>query len=94
MNTCVKSIARRQARLGGFAPSLSPSPKALADENDNDGANEDEDEDEDEDASSSSNDEMMTSRGLALCHSRQKGEVVLDESSFVLRGRVSIGYFC
>ena len=56
MNTCVKSIARRQARLGGFAPSLSPSPKALADENDNDGAN------EDEDASSSSNDEMMTSR--------------------------------
>ena len=62
VNTCVKSIARRQARLGGFAPSLSPSPKALADENDNDCANEDEDEDEDEDASSANDDEMMTTQ--------------------------------
>ena len=29
---------------------------------------------------------------LALCHSWQKGEVVLNKSSLVVRGRVSIGY--
>ena len=53
VNTHVGCIARRQACLGGFAPSPSPSPEASV--------NEDGD-DDDEDASFSSDDEMTTSR--------------------------------
>ena len=55
MNTLVSRIARQQARLGGFAPSPSPSPKASANEDDDAG------DDENDDASSSSDDEMTTS---------------------------------
>ena len=55
ITTRVGRIARRQARLGGFAPSPSLSPEASADEDDDAG------DDEDDDASSSSDDEMMTS---------------------------------
>ena len=55
MNNRVSRIARRQARISGFAPSPSPSPEALADEGD------DVDDDED-DASSSSDYEMTTSQ--------------------------------
>ena len=54
VNTRVKRIARRQARLGGFAPSPSPSPEALADEDNIAG--------DDEDDDSSDDDEMMTSQ--------------------------------
>ena len=68
VNTHVGCIARRQACLGGFAPSPSPSPEASV--------NEDGD-DDDEDASFSSDDEMTTSRWLTLCHSWQKEGVVL-----------------
>ena len=68
MNTLVGRIAWQQARLGGFAPSPSPSLKALLDK---DG------DDEDDNASSSNDDKMMTSQWLTLCHSWQKGEVIL-----------------
>jgi len=71
VNTHVRRIARQQARLGGFAPSPSPSLEASTDEDGNDGDY------EDEDASSSSDDEMTTSWWLTLCHSSQKGGVVL-----------------
>ena len=60
VNTCVSYLARRQARLGGFVESPSPSLEASEDK-DNDGeSNDDADDDEDEDASSSSDDEMTT----------------------------------
>ena len=54
VNTRVNHIARQQARLGGFAPSPSPSLEASADEDDDGG--------DDEDASSSNDDEITTSR--------------------------------
>ena len=66
VNTHVGRIARRQARLGGFVTSPSPSPKASEDEVVDDGSDDD---DEDEDASSSSDKEMTTSQLLALYHS-------------------------
>ena len=57
--------------------SPSPSPKASEDE-DNDGdSGSDDDAIADEDASFSDDDEMTASQWLALCHSWQKGEVVL-----------------
>ena len=49
------SHCHRQARLGGFTPSTSPSPEASIDEDD------DASDDEDDDASSSGDDEMTTS---------------------------------
>ena len=55
VNTRVGHIARREARLGGFAASPSPSPEALTDED-----GEDSDDGDDEDASASSDDEMTT----------------------------------
>ena len=61
VNTRVSRIAWRQARLGGFATSPSPSLEASTNE---DG--------EDEDASFSSDNEMTTSWWLTLCHSWQK----------------------
>ena len=54
VNTRVERIARRQARLGGFAPSPSPFPEALADEDNIVG--------DDEDDDSSNDDEMITSQ--------------------------------
>ena len=58
VNTYVSYLARRQARLGGFVESPSPSLEAF-EVKDNDGeSNNDADNDEDEDASSSSDDEM------------------------------------
>ena len=56
VNTCIRCVARRDARLGGFAISPSPSPQAFTNE---DG---DVSDDEDDDASSSSDDEMTTSQ--------------------------------
>ena len=53
VNTYVGRIAKRQARLGGFMESSSPSPKAFEDK-DND------DDNDDKDASSSNDDEMST----------------------------------
>ena len=54
VNTRVNHIARQQARLGGFAPSPSPSLEASVDEDDDGG--------DDEDASSSNDDEITTFR--------------------------------
>ena len=69
VNTCVGHIAWRQACLGGFIASPSPSPKASVDKD-----GEDSDDGDDVDTSSSGDDEMTTSRWLALCHSYKKGE--------------------
>ena len=64
VNTCIGCIALRQARLGSFVASPSPSLEAFEDEDDDgdsDGDDEDEDEDEDEDKDArSSGDEEMT----------------------------------
>ena len=79
MNTRVGRIAQRQAHMGGFIASPSPSPslEASKDEDDDDGFDGDDDTNEDEDASSSSYVEMIASQWLVLCHSWQKGGVVL-----------------
>ena len=55
VNIHVDCIAQRQARLGGFIASPSPSPEALANKDDDD-------DDDEDDASSSSDNEIMTSR--------------------------------
>ena len=68
VNTCVGRITRWQAIMGGFTTSSSPSPQASEDESD-DGS--------DDDASSSSDEEMTAFQWLTLCHSWQKGGVVL-----------------
>ena len=57
VNTYVSRIVRRQARLGGFATSPSPSPEASVDKD-----GEDSDYGDDVDTSSSNDDEMTTSR--------------------------------
>ena len=54
MNTRIGRIARRQARIGGFTPSPSPSLEASADKDDDAG-------DDEDDASSLGDDEMTTS---------------------------------
>ena len=69
VNTHVGRIAWRNAHLGGFTASPSPSLKASTDE--------DVEDSDDVDTNSSSDDEMTTSQWLTLCHSWQKGEVVL-----------------
>ena len=56
MNTRVDCIARKQARMVGFAPSPSPSLEDSADAGDDAG------DDVEDDASSSSDDEMTTSQ--------------------------------
>ena len=62
VNAYVGCIARRQARLGGFAKSPSPPRDASEASKDNDDSddNDDDDDDEDGDASSSSTDKMST----------------------------------
>ena len=57
MNTCVGSITRQQAHLGGFVESSTPSPETSEDEDDDDGSYGGGD--EDGGASSSSDDEMI-----------------------------------
>ena len=79
MNTRVSHIAWQHAHLGGFVESPSPSLEASKDkDDDSDSDGGDADKDEDKDASSSGDDKMTASQWLALCHSRQKGELVLD----------------
>ena len=57
VNTRVGRIARRQARLGGFIESSSPSLEVSEDEDD-DGDSDDDDDNGDEDASLPNDDEM------------------------------------
>ena len=59
VNTCVSRLAQRQARMGGFTTSPSPSPSLEA--SDNEDANDGSDDDE-EDVSSSSDEKMTTSQ--------------------------------
>ena len=61
VNTRVGRIARQQAIMGGFAVSLSPSPRASEDESDDNGSNGNY-ADEDDGANSSGNKEMTTSQ--------------------------------
>ena len=58
VNTRVGHIARRQARLGGFVESPSPSLEASKEEDEDDDGDSDDDGDKDEDASSFIDDEM------------------------------------
>ena len=58
MNTRVSRIARRQAVMGGFTVTSSPSPLASEDESDDGSGSEDAD--EDDGASSPSDDELST----------------------------------
>ena len=61
VNTRVGRIAQRQAVMGGFAESLSPSPQASKDEGDVDGSGGD-DADKDDGASTSGDKEMTASQ--------------------------------
>ena len=60
VNAYVGCIARRQARLGGFAKSPSPPLDASEVSKDNDDSDDNDDDDENGDASSSSTDKMST----------------------------------
>ena len=57
VNTCVGSIAQRQAVMGGFTAYSSPSPPTSKDKNDDGSSSDDADED---DGSSYSSDNEMT----------------------------------
>ena len=72
MNTWVGRIACWQASMASFAqfPSLECPAASLSEDDDDD-------EDDEDSVSSSSDDEMTTSQWLTLCHSWQKGGVVL-----------------
>ena len=77
--------------MGGCAPEPTPSPPPPVA---SDSEDEDDDDDDDDDASDDSDgvasftDEMSTWHST-LCHSWQKGGVVLDMRVVTLRGRVS-----
>ena len=62
VNTHVGRIARRQAHLGGFVESPSPSPEASVDKDNNGDSDNDANATTDEDASSSGDDEMTASQ--------------------------------
>ena len=72
VNVRVGCIAWRQATMGGFAPEATLSlPSVDSDFDDDDDASKD-----DDDGDASSTDEMSTWH-YTICHSWQKGEVVL-----------------
>ena len=73
VNVRVDRIAWQQATMGGFAPEATPSPTPLVAF---DSENEDDDASDDDDGDASSIDEMSTWHSY-LCHSWQKGKVVL-----------------
>ena len=83
VNTHVSRIARRQAVMGGFIVTSSPSPEASEDESD-DGSNSD-DADEDIDDGSPSDDEMSIRYTCPLSLVTKKG------SSFKMRVVIVIG---
>ena len=89
VNTRVGRIAWRQARLSSFMESPSPFLVASEDEDDDD-------DDEVEDASSSGNNEMTAWVTYPLSCVMKRGSNFGYESSYVFRGRLSIGdkYFC
>ena len=75
--------------MGSFAPEPTPSPPLLV-ASDSDVKDDDDDDDDasNNDGDASSIDEMSTWHST-LCHSWQKGEVVLDMSVVTLKGRIS-----
>ena len=95
VNTRVGRIARWQARLSSFMESPSPFLVASEDEDD-DGDSDDDDDDEVEDASFSGNNEMTAWVTYPLSCVMKRGSNFGYESSYVFRGRLSIGdkYFC
>ena len=92
VNVRVNHIAWRQATLGGFATDSTPSPPhpvaSDSDAEDDDDDDGDDDDVSDDDRDASSTDEISTWHST-LCHSWQKGGVVLDMRVVTLRGRVS-----
>ena len=80
VNIRVGRIARWQASIGGFAPKatpLPPSPMAFeSEDDDDDDGDDDDDASDDADGDASCIDEMSTWHSI-LCHSWQKGGVVL-----------------
>ena len=73
VNTYVGCITQRQAHLGGFMASPSPSPEAFVDKDDDGDSNSD-DAEEDGDASSFGDDEMTTWITFPLSFMTKKGE--------------------
>ena len=82
MNTRIGRIARRQAHICNYGPSPSPSPKASPD----DEVNNDKD-----DADFSDDDDLSVTCPLSFVTKRRSSFGF--ESSLMLRGRISIGYF-
>ena len=99
VNIRVSRIARWQATIGDFTLEPTPSPPhpvasdSDAEDDDDDDDDGDNDDISDDDRDASSTNEMPTWHAT-LCHSWQKGGVVLDMRVVILRGRVSIGQFC
>ena len=91
VNTRVGRIAWRQAVIGGFTTSSSPSPPALEDKSD-DGSGSD-DADKDDDTSFSGDDEMTAWVTCLLSFVTKKGSSFGYESSHVLMGREEIYIF-
>ena len=91
VNIRVSRIARWQATIGGFTLEPTPSPPHLV-AFDSDAEDDDDDDGDDDDASddekdASSIDEMSTWHST-ICHSWQKGGVVLDMRVVTLRESV------
>ena len=76
MNIHVGRIARRQATIGGFALKATPSPPSVNSNSDDEDGDDDDAFEEDDDGDTSSTNEMSTWHST-LCHSWQKGGVVL-----------------
>ena len=83
VNSHVGSIARWQARLGGFIESPTPSLETSKDEDDDGG------DDEDDGANSSSDDEMIAWVTCPLSFVTKRGSSFRYESSHIFRRRVS-----
>ena len=83
VNVRVGRIARWQATMSGFAPKASLPPPLMAPDSNSDATNDDSDDDDasdDDDGDASSTAEMSTWHST-LCHSWQKGGVVLGYES-------------
>ena len=91
VNIRVSRIARWQATIGGFTLEPIPSPPhpvaSDSDAEDDDDDDGDDDDASDDDRDASSIDEMSTWHST-ICHSWQKGEVVLDMRVVTLRESV------
>ena len=87
--------------MGGFAPkpTLSPPHPVASDSDAEDDDDDDDDDDGDDDDASDDDRDASSTNGMStwhstLCHSWQKGGVVLDMRVVTLKGRVSLGSLC